>query len=273
MKRLVAVLFLLVPVAALAAPRLSDLRLTNEAGHARLELTLAGAPDFHVSYLANPYRIVIDMEAVDWQAALPARSAADGPVGGLRHGVQKSGSARLVLDLAVPARVSSARYQAGTTGGKRLVIDVQQVSAANFAAAMDRYRLAKKASDEAIEMTTAAGGGTATRSGSAAATSGHGKWLAASQAAETPDARTDQAAGGPAATQDAAAQNNTQARRVARQVYREPLLTDTDAALRAKAREGQRDPLEYTSPDGYYFSYMQPPGSLFGAGVTVGMQF
>ncbi|HVJ34998.1 MAG TPA: AMIN domain-containing protein [Terriglobia bacterium] len=280
MKRLLAILFLLVPVTAFAAPRVSDVRLTSEAGHARLELDLAGAPAFHVFYLADPYRIVIDMEAVDWQVALPARSAADGPVGGLRHGVRKSGAARLVLDLTVPARISNARYQAGEKGGKRLVIDVRQVSAANFATAMERYQPVKKASAAAIEMTTAAGGANAGRSGrdSATVTSGGSKWLAASQAAGTPSARTAQAVGEPAATQDAATQNVAapniaQARRAARQVYREPLLTDADAALRAKGGESQRDPLEYTSPDGYYFSYMQPPGSLFGAGVTVGMQF
>ncbi|HVJ42984.1 MAG TPA: AMIN domain-containing protein [Dongiaceae bacterium] len=265
MKRLLAVLFLLVPGTALAAPRVSEARLSNDGAHARLELTVSGAPDFHVFYLANPYRIVIDMDAVDWRAALPPRSIGDGPVSNLRHGVQKSGAARLVLDLAVPARISSAHYQAGTKASKRLVIDVRQVSAANFAAAMIRRQPTAKAVDEAANMQTAAGQPANDRSGgNRAGAAPRDNWAAAKQAAGT---------AAPQASNGSQDQSASQTDRPAKQIYRDPLLTAADADLRSHAQQNQSDPLEYTSPDGYYFSYMRPPGSLFGAGVTVGMQF
>ena len=60
----------------------------------------------------------------------------------------------------------------------------------------------------------------------------------------------------------------------AKQAYPEPLLTSLDSDLaRAQQASAQEERPGFSSPDGYYVSYMHPPGSLLGAGVTVGMQF
>lgn len=254
MKRLVAVLLLLFPVTAFARPLVSAAHLVADPQKATLELALNAAPDFHVFYLANPYRVVIDMEALDWRAATPSKSGGTALVTGLRYGVQGSGASRLVLDLASPARITGAYYRQDRSGGRLLTINLQQVSAANFATAMQQYRTPQKSTekttDNIADMSTAAGGQTT---------------LKASRQTGQEQAGQQRAAAGQ--------ESGTNRVSTRKEVYVPPLLTDADAALRSNAAAAQSDPVFYSSPDGYSLSYMHPPGSLIGAGVTVGMQF
>jgi hypothetical protein len=261
MKRLVAVLLLLFPSAALARPVVSEADLSGSSDQARVELVMTGAPQFHVTYFANPYRIVIDMDAVDWRAAPVGAIAKTSLVIGLRYGVQKSGSSRLVLDLAAPARMASARYRAEKTtdrnGSKtHLILSLQAASATNFRQAMNRQQPTPQAIDAAAAMVTAAGkpvARPATKTATQAA-------LVSGNAAQ------GVATSGRAATGDA-----TQA---AKPADCDPLLTDLDTAtLQSEPSTSEGNGLGYASPDGYFVSYMHPPGSLLGAGVTVGTQF
>jgi|GEM_PF-6330926 len=268
MKRQSAVLLLLfqallLPATALARPMVNAAHLLADSQKATLELTLNAAPDFHVFYLANPYRVVIDMEALDWRAATPGKTAAKALVTGLRYGVQGSGTSRLVLDLAAPARISDAHYRRDKSGAMHLDISLQQVSAANFAAAMNQYRAPQKATEDIADMSTAAGGQAGTKARRRNSTE-----QATTQA--TPSAPQQQAS---AARQGTAAHQGATVATTSKEVYVPPLLTDADTALRSNASTTQGDPLLYQSPDGYSLSYMHPPGSFFGAGVTVGMQF
>jgi len=257
MKRLLAVLLLLSqallqPATAFARPVVSAAHLTAAAHQATLELTLTAAPDFHVFYLANPYRVVIDMEALDWRVPAPGKTASSSLVSGLRYGVQSSGASRLVLDLATPARISGAHYRRDKSGNMQLTINLQEVSAVNFAQAMTQYRAPKKTTADVATMSTAAGGQVNTDA----------RANAGVQATTQPI---------PARQQQAAASSPSGT--AAKEVYVPPLLTDADTNLRSNAATVQSDSLLYTSPDGYSLSYMHPPGSAFGAGVTVGMQF
>jgi hypothetical protein len=256
MKRLLAVLLLLFPGSALAKPMVSQADLSGTIDRARVELVLTGAPQFHVLYLANPYRIVIDMDALDWHAAPISGGAKDRLVTGLRYGVQKTGSSRLVLDLAAPARIATARYHADKASAKtHLIIDLQAASSANFQQAMNHNRPSPKTAETkdieaAVNMTTAAG-----------KPSTPAQPQKAQQQQAAAQRNVDQAGGD--TTVDAK-----------KQAYPEPLLTSLDSEL----AHGQQvpDPDEkpgFSSPDGYFVSYMHPPGALLGAGVTVGMQF
>ncbi|HWT97978.1 MAG TPA: AMIN domain-containing protein [Terriglobales bacterium] len=267
MKRQSAVLLLLfqvllLPATALARPMVNAAHLVTDSQKATLELTLNAAPDFHVFYLANPYRVVIDMEALDWRAAAPGKMTAKALVTGLRYGVQGSGASRLVLDLVAPARISDAHYRRDKSGATHLDISLQQVSAANFAAAMNQYRAPQKATEDIAEMSTAAGGQAGTKASRRNSTE--------QAATQTTSASQLQAS---ATSQGAAAHQGTTVGTTSKEVYVPPLLTDADTALRSNASTTQGDPLLYQSPDGYSLSYMHPPGSFFGAGVTVGMQF
>lgn len=269
MKRLLAVLLLLFPGSALAKPVISQADLSGTINQARVDLVLTGAPPFHLLYLSNPYRIAIDMDATDWHAAPVSSSATEELVTGLRHGVQKTGVSRLVLDLSAPARISAARYHTDKDAKTHLIIDLQAVSAANFQQAIDRNQPASpmaecqtidqkpvmqktidgKMVEAAASMTTAAGG---------------------PSAAKAPQKIQQAKAKRSSTGQDNAA--NTVAK--AKQAYPEPLLTSLDSDLAHAQQASSEDTLPgFSSPDGYYVSYMHPPGSLLGAGVTVGMQF
>ena len=261
MKRLLAVLLLLFPSAALARPMVSQADLSGSPDQARVELVLTGAPQFHVSYFANPYRIVIDMDAVDWRAAPIGAIAKTSLVTGLRYGVQKSGSSRLVLDLAAPARMASARYRSEkatntTTGTTHLILSLQAASAANFRQAMNRQQPSPQAIDAAIAMTTAAGKPAAR---SATKTAGQAT-IAASSGSQGNTTLGNTTVGDSATT--------------AKEADCEPLLTNLDSAtLQSEQSTSDSNGLGYASQDGYFVSYMHPPGSLLGAGVTIGTQF
>jgi hypothetical protein len=234
MKRLLALVMLLIPGPALAAPMVSGVNLTMESDGAHLELALTAATALHVFYLDNPYRIVIDLQGTDWQATVPAIPAG-AFVTGLRHGRQKSGAARLVIDLATPARIATADYLETTTVAKvALVVDLRRVSAASF-----RQAMTQPAKAEA--------------------------WVASSNATPSPEAAIQTAAGATASTASATS---------SKKPPREPLLTSAYDELIQREQEASRDSkLGITSPDGYFITYMHPPGSLLGAGVTVGTQF
>jgi len=256
MKRLLAVLLLLFPGSALAKPMVSEADLSGTIDRARVELVLTGAPQFHVLYLANPYRIVIDMDALDWRAAPISSGSKDRLVTDLRYGVQKTGSSRLVLDLAAPARIATAHYHADKASAKtHLIIDLQAASTANFQQAMAHNQPSPKMAEAkdieaAANMTTAAG-----------------KPSTAAQ----PRKMQQQQAASPQTVNQAGGDTTVATKKPA---YPEPLLTSLDGELAHGQQSADQDEKPgFSSPDGYFVSYMHPPGALLGAGVTVGMQF
>jgi N-acetylmuramoyl-L-alanine amidase len=239
MKRLLAVLLLLVPATALAKPVVSDVRMSGDVTQARIDVVLSGAPQFHVFYLADPYRIVIDMPEVDWRAAPVAREQ-EMLVTGLRHGMPKAGISRLVLDLAAPARIASADYLTGKgTSQTRLRINLEAVSGASFRQAM---------AQPSASTTTSI-------------------WQSANTKQQGQSSISASTTGQPAASQAATATGP-------KQPLRDPLISSFDQDLVQREQEASRDSnLGFTTPDGYFVTYMHPPGSLFGAGVNVGTQF
>jgi N-acetylmuramoyl-L-alanine amidase len=241
MKRLLAVFMLLIPGPVLAAPVVSAVSLTAEPDSAHLELVLSAATPLHVFYLDNPYRIAIELQGTDWRAA-PAPAAADSLVSGLRHGQQKSGAARLVVDLAAPARIATADYLASADATTtRLVIDLRQVTASSFRRAM-------------------------------ASASRPTSWAASANAKAPTDKASPDKTAPEAAIQPAAGPATGTA--TAKKPLPDPLLTSAYDDLIQREQEASRDSeLGITSPDGYFITYMHPPGSLLGAGVTVGTQF
>lgn len=112
--------FLLAPVAAAAFPWAA---LAEPV--ASTVLRLPPAEPIRLFSLDDPPRIVIDAP-LPWPAA-DARGAV-GLVAGLRQGLAQPGVARLVIDLAAPARAIAAR------AGDALVVTLTPLSAAAFAA-------------------------------------------------------------------------------------------------------------------------------------------
>lgn len=117
---------------AAAPPLVSSLSIKDQPGSTRLVLELSQRADYRVFLLNEPMRLVLDLPPVVWRLGTPQPPA--GVVAGYRFGQFDSGTARLVLDLATPARVRRSGYELHAGKGNRLVLELEPVSAEAFAA-------------------------------------------------------------------------------------------------------------------------------------------
>ena len=125
--------------AVAAMPLASDVRLGVHAGKTRLVIELSDTIDFSVFALADPYRIVVDLPEIAWQAPDGAYRRKGGLIDGLRFGLFKPGQSRLVLDLKAPAEVSAAFVLPPRDGHPfRFVIDLKPQTRAAFLNSMSR---------------------------------------------------------------------------------------------------------------------------------------
>lgn len=131
LRRLFLLLFLLVPVSAMAKPAVTDARVGTDGDTTRIELQLSAAPHFRSFYLSDPDRIVVDLDEVDWKVAAGHKLQGSGLVTALRYGLFKVGTSRIVIDLQQPAAIASIGVQQST-----LVIDLRPVSADDFTVAV-----------------------------------------------------------------------------------------------------------------------------------------
>jgi N-acetylmuramoyl-L-alanine amidase len=67
LRRLVLLWLFLIPVCAWAKPVVTDARIGADGGLTRIELQVSQAPHFHVIYVPDPDRIVIDLDELDWR--------------------------------------------------------------------------------------------------------------------------------------------------------------------------------------------------------------
>lgn len=119
------------------ALQLSATRLWPSPDYTRITLE-ATQPVAHKSFsLANPDRLVIDLEGVEPGAPLDALSsqlAADDPyIAAIRVGTNRPGVMRLVIDLKIPVKPSIFQLQPLGQYGHRLVMDLYPAKAATSA--------------------------------------------------------------------------------------------------------------------------------------------
>jgi N-acetylmuramoyl-L-alanine amidase len=114
-------------VGAAAAPAaVTDAVVGRASNVIRLALELSDQVAFNVFTLPDPYRVVIDLPDVIWQAQALA-DAVEGPCGTIRHGEVRPGTWRLVLECTTPTRIQQARLvKQGARGGYRLVVELTQ---------------------------------------------------------------------------------------------------------------------------------------------------
>lgn len=133
--RAVAVLVCLCAAPAAAAeivPTVTAISAGTHDGRVRLMFEVAPEPAFALFTLADPDRLVIDVPALDWQAADP--NPGELPyVKAVRHGLFRRDRARIVLDLARPLRIERAFTLAPHGNGPgRLVIDLAPATRSEF---------------------------------------------------------------------------------------------------------------------------------------------
>jgi len=99
-------------------------RVGDQATGTRVVLDLSEPVTYRLFTLSNPHRVVLDMPELAW-------TASDGPIGpgvvtGLRHGLFRPGTSRIVLDLGQAARVQDAfMLPPNAEHGHRLVVDIE----------------------------------------------------------------------------------------------------------------------------------------------------
>tara|TARA_B100000674_G_C37964706_1_gene973960 strand:- start:1290 stop:2573 length:1284 start_codon:yes stop_codon:yes gene_type:complete len=101
-------------------------RLGVYPDYTRFVIDLDQDVDFTYFLLPDPYRIIIDMPEIDWNAPPGKVTSGGGLISGLRYGLFKPGTFRVVLDIAQPSLVSKI-FSLPPGGGKpnRLVVDIK----------------------------------------------------------------------------------------------------------------------------------------------------
>lgn len=121
-------------VTALAA------RLGGDATRTRLVIDLSAPVKPHIFALANPYRVVVDLPDVAFQAASPAESSR-GLVSAYRYGLIAPGRSRLVMDVRRPVAVDKTfMVEAAEGEPARLVIELVPAGRQQFMQAIALQR-------------------------------------------------------------------------------------------------------------------------------------
>jgi len=144
---------LLAPLLAMpgawAKPAVTDAKLGVEPELTRVVLDLTAATGFKVFALADPQRVVIDLDEVDWQIPAGRKLQGRGLVAAMRYGLFKVGTSRIVLDLAAPATVGQVTLVDKTAKlPRRLLIDLKPSDEATFRTQIKRTLFASDGSGE-----------------------------------------------------------------------------------------------------------------------------
>ena len=161
---------------AAAKSAITDARLGVEPGLTRVVISLTQRSDFKVFTLADPYRVVIDMSEVDWKVPSGTKLQGQGLVAGMRYGLFKAGTSRVVLDLMEPSEVARAEFVPPANGEPlRLLVDLRPVPDTQFRAQLKSNTVAYSAiaaiapvTKPAARTLTSAGSGAGALGGSAA---------------------------------------------------------------------------------------------------------
>lgn len=134
--------------AAWAKPAVTDAKLGVEPELTRVVLDLTADTGFKVFALADPFRVVIDLDEVDWQIPAGRKLQGRGLVAAMRYGLFKVGTSRIVLDLTAPARVAQVTLVEKTGNlPRRLLIDLKPTGEAEFLSQIKRTLFASNAGD------------------------------------------------------------------------------------------------------------------------------
>ena len=122
-------------------PTVSAVRLGVHAAKTRVVIELSERVGFHIFPLTAPYRLGIDLPAMNWRAKPRLDFLRTGLVSGLRYGLFSSTASRIVLDLNTPARVKKS-FILPPAGGKpyRLVVDIVETGHDRMVASEQKRR-------------------------------------------------------------------------------------------------------------------------------------
>ena len=129
-------------VSAAAVPQVTSLRVGVYPSKTRVVIELTGPIKFRTFMLPKPYRIVVDMSEVTWAPNIKNLRVI-GLVTGMRFGLFKPGSSRIVLDVNRPTLITKAFMipPQRKHGFYRLVLDIGKTNQKSFMDAYKRKRI------------------------------------------------------------------------------------------------------------------------------------
>lgn len=125
MKKLICLicLLLLLPTSAMSA-RVDGVRLWTAPDHTRLVFDVSEPLEHKLFLLHKPERLVIDFKATKLNTSLDKKKFVNKHLSGIRHGVKKGQTLRIVMDLDKPVSPKSFLLKPNKTYGDRLVVDL-----------------------------------------------------------------------------------------------------------------------------------------------------
>ncbi|MBT7582915.1 MAG: N-acetylmuramoyl-L-alanine amidase, partial [Kordiimonadaceae bacterium] len=116
-----------------ASPEITSVRFGGDDNQTRFVLEITGDTAFRSFSLANPNRIVIDLDEVTWKIG-PGGAQGKGLINNYRYGLYMPGTSRIVLDLKNPVKISNSFVIKGKNNApNRLVFDFEKVTQTAFA--------------------------------------------------------------------------------------------------------------------------------------------
>ena len=116
--------WLLAAGAAMAAVSLDNVRMWHSPDKSRLVFDLSGQVRYRTYELADPLRLVIDLDQAEFRGALPAPATVGRYIRRIRKGTPEPGVLRIVLDLARPVASQIGVLPPNDLYGHRRVSDI-----------------------------------------------------------------------------------------------------------------------------------------------------
>ena len=127
----------------------TDARIAGDGARTRFVLDLDAPITFSVSKLADPYRLIIDLPAMDFRLAPRAGEEGRGLIKAWRYGSFAPGKSRIVLDVGEPVELDkSFVLPAVEDQPARLVLDLVRSDRTTFLAAVEATRQPASAADQ-----------------------------------------------------------------------------------------------------------------------------
>lgn len=111
---------------ARAMPAVTGVRIGQHGTVTRLVFDLSGKAPYEAFTLADPYRVVIDLDGVDWRLRADPRVVPGGPIASIHHGAFRPGRMRVVFSMKTPVFIRRT-FTLGPRGGAayRIAVDLQ----------------------------------------------------------------------------------------------------------------------------------------------------
>lgn len=123
----IGALLLCFSAGALFAAEIEEVRVWRAPDHTRLVFDLTESVEFNLFTLANPDRVVIDIENAAFISDIDQPNFTDSPVSGFRSAVRDGNTLRVVLDLDAVVDPSSFTLAPNSELGHRLVVDLYDI--------------------------------------------------------------------------------------------------------------------------------------------------